>query len=543
MSIAIARKPLKLSLIFHMHQPSYQDPVTGRYLMPYVMLHGIKDYLGMARLSQKYPRVKTTFNYVPSLLEQALDYAQNPVKDHYRCLAKKDPKDLTHEEKAFIIKNFLVKNKLAEESLRYIELFNNVAAGRPLSDGDFCDLQVLSFFIWFPKQIIEEDPALWALYKKGKDFNAQDKQVLFARIDHYMKEIIPALKALQERGTIELTTSPFYHPILPLLHSSAFAKVKMPGSKMPKRKFRRPEDVIYQIDSAVRFHEKVFGKKPEGMWPSEGSVSSRIIPPTDEAGIRWIASGQHNLVNSLHYSRGRPYWPLAGHELYSPWRAVNGKHRAFMVFRDDGLSDLIGFHYSKYTYGSDAVNNLFGHLRNIKADLERNPGSLGDRPGLVSLILDGENAWEYYPGNGRYFLEELYSRLSREEDGIETTTVTEYLDEYGCPEENVLSKLSPGSWIGGDFATWIGSPGSNKAWQWLIETREAIGKAGARAPRKAWECMYRAESSDWMWWYGGRNATEQYPIFDHLFRSNLIMVHTLCGSDPPADLYNPIEPS
>jgi len=539
--MAIVGKPLKLNIMFHMHQPWYKDAHTNKYLMPFVQLHGVKDYLGMARLSQKFPKVKVTFNYVPSLVEQIKDYTDHSPEDHYRTIAMKDPKELTHEEKAFILKNFVVRNRLAEESLRYMELTTNIDAGRPISDCDFQDLQVLFYLIWFPKSVIDNDRDIDRLYHKGKDFSDADKKCLFSRLDHCMKQILPEVKKLQDDGIVELTASPYYHPILPLLHNSEFARVNMPRNPLPRSKFRHPEDARHQIDAAVHYHNRIFGKAPQGMWPSEGSISNQVIKPIDEAGIKWIASGQKNLVNSLYFSRGRNAdWPVSASELCAPWKAVSGDHSSFIVFRDDGLSDLIGFKYNKYACATDAVNNLFWNIHNIKAELEKNPGSLGDRPGLLSLILDGENAWEYYPGNGRYFLEELYGRLSNNDEGIETTTVTDYLKDYGCPDENVLSRLSPGSWIGGDFATWIGSPGANKAWQALIEARKVIGQMGGKAPSEAWDHILRAEGSDWWWWYGDRNFTEQYDLFDTLFRNNLIQVYITLGLDVPSYLYHQI---
>ena len=542
-------QPLRLSVIWHMHQPSYRDAYSGEYVMPWVLLHGL-TYLQMAELNETH-NVTTVHNFSPVLLEQLEDYSNNSVeelarKDVFVRAALKDPKDLTKGEREFIYRNFTVSNRLAERSPRYMELRRKVEEGGSLDDHEMFDLQTLFFLIWFTPSVLRRDSEIKDLFNKGRDFNLSDKHLVLKRLTFYISEIIPLLKRLQEEGRLEITASPFYHSHLPMIHNSNVISVNMPNSPAPSPPFQHPEDVVAQVRMALEYMADKFGIKPSGMWPSEGSVSGDIIPAIAGEGISWIASGESVLKNSLNLSRSRPtFWPLAGYE-YSPWKVMQQGQSIFMIFRNEQISNHISFDYKNMDH-SVAVNHLMMQLRNLweasEAERATNPNfPLGDRPVFVSVILDGENPWEHYRNNGQDFLDEMF-RMLEQERWISPTTPTRYLNEFGCPETNILTTLFPGSWAtGGSFSIWGGSPETNTAWGYLAMARQVVESCGNMPEEKKKEIMrlmYQAEGSDSFWWLGGM-PTRHLPIFDLHFRRLLKRIYELAGREAPQYLDRPI---
>ena len=331
--------------------------------------------------------------------------------------------------------------------------------------------------------------------------------------------VLPKHKELQDKGQIEVTTSPFYHPILPLLIDTNIAKIGMPQVTLPRTRFHAPEDAEIQIKNGIELYEKIFNRKPKGMWPSEGSVSSEIVPMFAKNNINWIATDEEILFRTI-VDLKEPIEEI----LYKPYRINVNNSKVNVIFRDHKLSDLIGFVYHKMDPEA-AADDFIERLCSIKRSLRKD-----DEEHLVSIILDGENCWEYYPNDGIDFLNALYTKLSHaEKNGYITTTVSDYLEKF--PPKDELKGIFPGSWINGNFGIWIGHSEDNTAWDYLNQARIFLESRSKSAPpekiQKAWKELYIAEGSDWNWWYGGDHSSMNDAEFDMLFRAHLINIYKL----------------
>ncbi len=537
-------KPLYIAFVWHMHQPYYRDDITGTYILPWVRMHGIKDYYDMPALLSDYPNLHQTFNLVPSLLKQIRDYVDNNATDKFLANTLKPASELDENEKLFLLKNFFMANwdTMVKPYSAYWQLLDRRGysvspndlknATRYYTTEDYLDLQVWFNLTWFDPLFKQNDPFLKGMIQKGSGFTENEKLLLIQKQRDVMALIIPEYKRLAEQGTIELTTTPFYHPILPLLYDTDLAKVAVPDIPLPANRFAHPEDAKAQIEKALAYHESLFGSRPTGMWPAEGSVAEDIIPLLADAGITWIGTDEGVLARSLGVHIERDFAGVMKNPevLYRPYLVGNGKKRVSTVFRDHTLSDLIGFVYSKWDY-KNAVNDLIDRLNRVRKELSGGPY-------LVPIILDGENAWEYYQNDGRDFFLYLYERLSREQ-GIRCVTVGEFLREH--PAQSSIERLHAGSWINANFRIWIGHEEDNHAWDLLYQTRQALTEYAARDGNpeklaKAWEEIYIAEGSDWCWWYGDDHFSENDEEFDLLFRTHLMNVYRIIDLDVPDEL-------
>ncbi|HYA89083.1 MAG TPA: glycoside hydrolase family 57 protein [Nitrospirota bacterium] len=540
----MSNDPLSIAFVWHMHQPYYKDDVTGSYILPWVRLHGIKDYYDMPALLTDFPAIHQTFNLVPSLLKQIRDYVENRAADKFLELTLKPAAELDTVDKLFLLKNSFMANwdtmirpypaywMLLDRRGYSVSPTDLENATRYFTSQDYLDLQVWFNLAWFDPSFKQTDPFLKGLIQKGSCFSENEKKLLIEKQRAVMALIIPLYKQLAEAGRIELTTTPFYHPILPLLYDTDLAKVAVPDIHLPKKRFVHPEDAKAQVERALHYHEELFGARPAGMWPAEGSVAEEIIPLLADSGIRWIGSDEGVLGRSLGVHIDRDFAGVMKNPaiLYKPYLAGKGAKRVSMVFRDHTLSDLIGFVYSKWDY-KNAVNDLIDRLHRVRRQLS-------DGSHLVSIILDGENAWEYYQNDGRDFFLYLYERLSREQ-GLRCVTVGEYLREH--PAQAVIDHLYAGSWINANYRVWIGHEEDNRAWDLLAQTREALtdyasGNADLEKLAMAWEEIYIAEGSDWCWWYGDDHYSANDAEFDLLFRTHLMNVYRIIGLDIPDEL-------
>jgi len=525
-----------------MHQPFYKDLVTGEYVLPWVRLHAIKDYYDMVAILDDFKCIKQTFNLVPSLLEQLEEYVNGNAMDRHLEVTLKNPGDLSFDDKVFMLQNFFMANwdtmvnpykryyELLLKRGRFVTLPDIKSVAKRFTDGELLDLQVWFNLTWFGNIYKSKDQVINGLIEKGKNFTVEDKAALMAKQREVMSKIIPKYKELSEKGQIELTVTPYYHPILPLLLDTNSAREAMHNIKLPQNRFRHPEDAKYQIEEAVKYAKKIFGKPPAGMWPSEGSVSQDIIPLVSNAGIRWIATDEEVLSKSLgrEVSKGRT---LSSAELFKPYVIEKDNCKLDIIFRDHNLSDLVGFTYSKWD-PRDAASDLIMHINNIRNSLPDDGKNY-----LVSIILDGENAWEYYKNNGWDFLCALYEKLSSEPN-IRTVRVSDFLDEN--PPADKLHHLFSGSWINHNFRVWIGHEEDNAAWDHLARARLALENTHNMDPL-AWKELYIAEGSDWCWWYGDDHSSENDETFDMLFRKHLKNIYHLIGKPYPQNLDVPIK--
>lgn len=545
---------LNVAFVWHMHQPLYKDPLTNIYTLPWVLFHATKDYYDMAAILEEFPEVHQTFNIVPCLIEQIEEYGSGKAEDLYLNISKKTAEELTSDDKLFMLRNFFQANweLMIRPFDRYRALLEKRGPSnaredvqgvvRYFKDQDYTDLQVLFNLVWIDPHLRANDKELKALVHKGKGYTEADKKRLFARQRDIVNRILPEYRRLMEQGIIEVSTTPYYHPIMPLLCDSFSAKEAMPDVTLPKQRFIHPEDAMAQLRSGIALYEKTFGRRPAGIWPSEGSVSMEMLPLVASEGIKWLATDEEILTNSLkrplrRSDHGQPYDPF----LYRPYAIDVQGRKVSMVFRDHVLSDLIGFDYAKMD-AEAAASDMVARLEYIENMLER-PGEH-----IVSIILDGENAWEHFVNDGRDFLVALYSKLSAH-PGLKCVTVNEFLEGYEPREE--LQWLYPGSWIGHNFRIWIGHVEDNTAWDFIAEAREALVKyrdslsaeekaAKAAVLTEAWETIYAAEGSDWFWWYGEDHSSMSDEHFDSLFRRNIKKLYKLIGAEPPVSLDIPI---
>lgn len=539
----MSSSPLSVVFLWHMHQPYYKDPFTGVYRLPWVRLHGTKDYLDMVAVLEEFPGIRQTFNLVPSLLEQIVDYTDHGAQDAFLQVTLKRAADLTDDEKVFLLENFFLANwdTMVKPFSRYHELlvkrglrFSKTDLHRVVryfSDSDFLDLQVLFNLTWIDPVFRTHDPFLSQLTGKGRDFTEDEKNALVERQSSLLRAIIPKYRELSQKGQIEISTTPFYHPILPLLCDTNTARDPVPDVRLPKRRFSHPEDAKRQIEMAIGYYETLFGKRPRGMWPSEGSVSEEVVKAFHEAGIEWIATDEDILSRSLGEGlRGSSGNVTRPGVLYSAYEHAG----VSMIFRDHRISDLLGFVYSGWD-PKTAAGDLIGKLLQIQSSLPQN------EPHLVPIILDGENAWEYYPNDGNDFFRYLYEGLSNN-DRLQTRTVSEFLGMQD--RRKPLEHVAAGSWIYANFSVWIGHEEDNTSWDYLTETRDALetfqGEEPGRNLEAAWKSLYVAEGSDWNWWYGDDHSTELAEEFDELYRLNLMKVYKEMGKEIPQQLNVPV---
>jgi len=515
---------LYLAFIFHMHQPYYKNLLTQECEVPWVRLHGTKDYVDMVAMLEKYPSIHQTFNLVPSLLEQAEDYTNRTVKDRFLELSYKPAAELTEEEQRFVRENFFMinKDKVISNFPRYYELYFKEMDKRQFTTADYLDLQVWFNLAWIDPYFRNSMPELKQIVNKGRFFTEEEKHTVLDKQIYILEEINPVYKNFSARGQIEITVSPYYHPILPLLCNTNIAKEANTKTILPKTQFAFPQDAQAQIDSAIKFAKERFGGQPQGMWPSEEGVAEHILPFLIKAGVKWIVTDEVILFKSLKKKKRDTRL------LYQPHLLKREDGSLNIIFRDRNLSDLIGFNYYKCDAAS-SVEDFMKHLKNIAAAFD-------DKDILVTVAMDGENAWEYYTNDGHDFLELLYTRLS-EAKFVKTTTISEYLKTH--PAEKEIKRLAAGSWIFGEFGKWIGNPHKVKAWEYLALARQELQRLIDKKeviPEAAWKQMYICEGSDWFWWYG-----EDYPgYFDRLFRMHLSNFYTILGLQIPQYLKNPI---
>ena len=535
-----AEQPMSVVLGWHMHQPEYRDLRSGRVHLPWTYLHATKDYVDMAAHLEAVPEARAVVNFAPILLEQIEDYASQVrsyleghgvIKDPLLAELAEPALPGNDEARLRLMQDCLRANR--ERMIARFEPFQRLATmaewyeAHPAtlvyaSNQFLADLLVWYHISWMAESLQRNDARIQRLRDKAHNFSLHDRRELLQIVLEQLQSIVPRYRALAERGQVELSMSPYAHPIVPLLLDMESAREAMPGVHLP---------VVTQYpggEARVRWHlqqglatfERVFGRKPAGLWPSEGGVSQEALALFGEYGFRWVASGG-NVLNNSHDTTSR----ACSHRVYR-----FGDVAVDCIFRDDGLSDLIGFNYSDW-HANDAVANLIGHMENIaKVCPDRNDC-------LIAVFLDGENAWEYYPENGYYFLDQLYRDLA-EHPGLQLTTFEQFLKDKS-PNPAHESHLKAGSWVYGTFSTWIGDPDKNRGWEILVEAKHtfdeqiAAGRLSADEVRAAELQLAICEGSDWFWWFGDYNPSATVNQFDQLFRMHLANLYQMLHVEAP----------
>jgi alpha-amylase/alpha-mannosidase (GH57 family) len=536
----------RVAFLWHMHQPFYQDLLTGEHVLPWVRLHALKDYWGMVAVLREFPGVKATFNLVPSLLVQLEAYAREEARDRHLELGLKPAANLSEEERTFCVQEFFHahRRRMIDPYPRYRELaeqreshgpgLSARSQAAPFSVDDLRDLQVWHKLVWLDPDYHERDDRVRALVAKGRGFTEDDKATLRAIELELLRKVIPEYAAAAGRGQVELSASPFYHPILPLLCDTDVYLRTHPHSRMPRAPFRYPGDAAEQLERAAALHQRLLGRRPAGLWPSEGSVSDAMVPLVADAGFRWMATDEEILAKTLGaaFTRGAEGHLDQPEVLYRPYRVGREGVQVACGFRDHALSDLIGFSYASWS--AQGAADDFVHR--LAAAGHRYSNRTGGGEATIFVILDGENAWEYYDSQGRPFLRALYGKL---ENHPELQTVT--MSEACAGATGALPSIFPGSWINGDFYIWIGHPDDHRAWSQLADARRTLDAAsGAAAPQAlahAREEILIAEGSDWFWWYGDDHSSEHDLEFDEVFRRHVRNVYRALDRPVPEELF------
>jgi alpha-amylase/alpha-mannosidase (GH57 family) len=547
-------KPLDLVFLWHMHQPDYRDYRSGDFVLPWVYLHAIKDYTDMAYHLEQHPGVKAVINFVPVLLDQIEDYQQQfatgQIRDPLlRLLARENLNDLTESERELILDSCFRSNhtKMVAPYPSYKRLFDLFKGLEPggtvafsyLSGQFMSDLLVWYHLVWCGESVRREHEVLIRMMSQNEGFNYADRKRLFDLIGQLIAGVIPRYRRLAERGQIEISATPHYHPLAPLLLDFNSARESSPECSLPQSTCYPggKSRVLAHLLSTHKSHQSRFGITPRGIWPAEGAVSTALLEVLATQNCRWAASGEGVLANSL---RSAGTLGERSTYLYRPYRLQGTANSVSCFFRDDNLSDQIGFEYSNWN-GKDAALHFISQLDTIAAQ------SGEDETPLVSIILDGENAWEYFPYNGYHFLNDLYTALEAHPD-IRTTTYSQYLDNRNIKsiQEGTLPRLVAGSWVYGTFSTWIGATDKNHAWDLLCMAKQNydLVMAGGRLVEAEIEAAEKqlssCESSDWFWWFGDYNPAHAVEGFDRLFRHNLMQLYRLLKLPVPANLSYPI---
>ena len=550
--------PLYVAFIWHQHQPLYKSRLSnhdygGQYRLPWVRLHGTKDYLDLVLILEQYPQLHQTVNLVPSLMLQLEEYASGKAIDPHLALTLSSVNQLSKKEKQYIIDYFFDANHyhMIRPHRRYDELYlhkhdkGSQWCLEHWEEEDYSDLLAWHNLAWFDPLFWSDDEiASWL--EKGRNFTLKDRQNIYAKQQEIISKIIPQHKKMQDEGQLEIITTPYTHPILPLLADSNAGTVALPTITLPKQRFQWAEDIPRHLNKAWALYLERFNQVPKGLWPSEQSVSPTILPHVAKRGFQWLCSDEAVLGWSLRHFFHRDETGNVNEPeyLYRPYRLPTEHGDLSIVFRDHRLSDLIGFSYGSMN-PEKAATDLIGHLeaiaRKLRQNQEYNEQKL-EHPWLVTIALDGENCWEFYEQDGRLFLESLYKRLAHQSQ-IQLVTVSEFLEQF--PPTQTLNPhcFHSGSWIDANFTTWIGDPIKNKAWDYLHAARLLLAKhpeATEKTNPEAWEALYAAQGSDWFWWFGDPHHSTHDAMFDQLFREHLIALYQALDEPVPEYLYSPI---
>ena len=555
----MAAAKLLINIYWHMHQPDYRDSISGQYILPWTYLHAIKDYSDMAYHLEANVKARVTFNFVPILLDQLEDYvaqfATKQIKDPLlQMLGAQSLEHVSPESCELIIESCFKSHheKMLSPYVAYQRLYQMYQVASQANEGMNlqyfsaqykADLLVWYHLAWMGESIKRNNTLVQSLIAKGSHFDLKDRLALFDLVGEIISDLIPRYKMLQQKGQIEISSTPHHHPILPLLLDFNSTLDAMPGATLPKTPQYPGGEAraIKHVQQAQASHARRFGEQPVGMWPAEGSISKEALLLLAKQGVQWAASGETVLTNSL--LKSNPKKTLVSHHdyLYKPYKISGDGNEIICFFRDDRLSDKIGFEYAKM-HSTDAVNDFMNDLEQVRTSFQEH-----ENP-VVSVILDGENAWEYYPYNGYYFLTELYQALSNHAD-IEMVTQSEVLQAIKTPNQSPykvfcgnLPQIAAGSWVYGTFSTWIGSRDKNRGWDLLCEAKLAydqVLKTGNLSVEVIAACENQlavCEGSDWFWWLGDYNSAASISSFDSLYRRNLSNLYVLLSLPVPTNL-------
>lgn len=543
-------KKLSIAFYWHMHQPVYQLNPYGDYLMPWVRLHGVKDYLDMLLILNDFTKLKLNFNLVPVLLDALVDYGEKDCHDIHSRLTVTSISELTNDDKEFILNNFFDANysSMIFPHEYYNELYQKRFAEDRANINDFSDQEYSDIMAWFNLVWIdpiykEKFPVFKNLLDKGANYTFEDRLEIIELHRKIIRMIIPAYKKFLEKGKIEITTSPYYHPILPILLDMKSSQKNLLTQDSSLFDLNMAEDAKLQTENALDKIEQIFGMRPKGIWPSEQCVSPQTLELFNELGIQWTVSDEGILTNSIDFEFIRDFKgyledPYFLTKSYKYKTKHSGKGSGIkMIFRDSVIPNLISFEYANHD-PIVAANDLYDRIKVIQNKLQTSP----DESHLLTIAMDGENCWENYIEDGTTFLKTIYSMIE-EDETLETVLISDYLAKEKHYKE--LKKIHSGSWINRNFQLWVGETVKNLAWNYLKQAKEDLNnfiEKNSNNPniKFARRELMITQGSDWFWWYGEPNDSGQDHIFDYLFREHLKNVYRYLGIKPPSYLDSPL---
>lgn len=543
-------KKLSIAFYWHMHQPTYQLNPDSDYLMPWVRLHGVKDYLDMVLILKEFKNIKLNFNLVPVLLDAFINYGEKDYHDIHSRLTVTNISELTKDDKEFILNNFFDANysSMIFPHEYYNELYqkrftDEKANIEAFSDQEYSDIMAWFNLVWIDPMYKEVFPKLKELLEKGQDYTLKDRIEIIEIHRKIIRMIIPTYKEFLEKGQIEITTSPYYHPIIPLLLDMKSSQKNLSTVDESLGDLNLTEDAKIQTKMALDRMEKLFGKRPSGIWPSEHCVSPEELELFGELGVQWTVSDEGILTNSIDFDFVRdfkgyledPYFLMKSYKYKVKGSGKNSNIQ--MVFRDSVIPNLISFEYANHD-PKVAASDLYDRIKVIQNKLQTSP----DKNHILTIAMDGENCWENYEEDGASFLKNIYSMIE-EDESLETVLISDYLAKEKHHKE--LKKIHSGSWINRNFQLWVGEPVKNLAWNYLKQVKEDLDNFIELNPNNknislAHKELMIAEGSDWFWWYGEPNDSGQDHIFDYLFREHLKNAYRYLGIKVPSHLDYPL---
>ena len=535
-------KKLSIAFYWHMHQPVYQITPNSDYIMPWTRLHAVKDYLDMLTIIKNHPNIKLNFNIVPILIDSFIRYGELGYHDIHSRLTVKPVEELTDEDKNFIINNFFDANYqfMVMPLKEYDRLIHKYQFTKDINEftlQEYSDLMALFNLAWIDSSHQKDFPELKSLIKKGSGYTLEDRIKIIEIQRGIIKKIIPTFKKYLKSGRIEITTSPHYHPILPILLDIADVSTN-PNGDLPLI-LGMKKDAEEQIKEAIDIIELAFDYKPKGLWPSEHCISNKTLKLLSELGFKWTISDEGVLANSIKFDFVRDFngnlenpYPLL-----KPYKFKNGKSEIDLIFRESVMPNLISFEYPNHD-SERAANDLYDRIKTIQNKIQASP----DNEHILTIAMDGENCWENYAKDGSVFLNTLYELIDNDST-LETVLISDYLEKD--KQKKSLNSVKAGSWINQDFKLWIDEPLKNLAWSYLKQVKDDIENFILLNPNHpnieaAKKELHVCQGSDWFWWFGEPNDSGHDNIFDYLFRTHLKNVFTLLDLEVPERLDMPL---
>src|SRR5574344_61842 len=537
------QKKLSIAFYWHMHQPIYQLSDDGDFLMPWVRLHAIKDYIDMVTILDNFEKLKLNINLVPALLSGIIKYGEKDFHDIHSRLTVMDIDKLNDSDKEFILNNFFDANyqTMILPNPEYHRLFKKhqsspVVDIRSFSPQEYSDLMALFNLAWFDPTYKNSIPELKKLVKKGKNYTTEDRRVIIEIQRNIIRQLIPTYKKYLDANRIELTTSPYYHPILPIMLDSENLSEDL---KKRHLNLDMEDDAKLQVKLALDKIEEIFGVRPKGIWPSEHCISPKELDLFKEEGLEWTISYEGILSESIKFDFVRDFrgYLEDPYHLLKTYKYKTKNSNIDIIFRDSVIPNLISFEYFNHDSVA-AANDLYDRIKVTQSKILSSP----DENHLLTIAMDGENCWENYKDDGGIFLNTLY-KLIENDDSLETVLLSDYIGKKDKPKP--LAKVASGSWINRNFKLWTDEPLKDSAWTYLKSVHDDFTKYVKKHPDNpnielARREIFVAEGSDWFWWYGEPNDSGRDNIFDYIFREHLKNMYIYLGLKYPSYLDMPL---